>query len=48
MSVGEHPGRSQKVACALIVAGEVLVAFFGDHTNEEEMDVEDVVSEYLF
>jgi hypothetical protein len=48
MSVGEHPGRSQKVACALIVAGEVLVALFGDHTNEEEMDVEDVVSEYLF
>jgi drug/metabolite transporter (DMT)-like permease len=44
MSVGEHPGRSQKVACALIVLGEVLVALFGDHTNEEGMDVEDVVS----
>ena len=48
ISVGEHPGRSQKMACALIVAGEVLVALFGDHTNEEDRDVDDVVSEYLF
>ena len=44
VTVGEHVGRSQKVACALIVTGEVLVAAFGDHTNGEEKSVEDVVS----
>lgn len=44
--VGERPGSSQKVACALIVLGEVLVAIFGDHTNGEEKSVEDVVSKY--
>jgi len=42
----EHPKISQKVACALIVLGEVLVAMFGDHTNGEEKDVEDVLSSY--
>mmetsp|Transcript_39995 Transcript_39995/g.73211 ORF Transcript_39995/g.73211 Transcript_39995/m.73211 type:complete len:449 (+) Transcript_39995:225-1571(+) len=46
MVVDEHPGKSQKVACALIVAGEVLVAMFGDHTNGEDRDVEDVLSSY--
>lgn len=42
--LGEYPGRSQKVACGLIVMGEVLVAMFGDHTNGEDAGVEDVVS----
>ena len=44
--VGETPGVSQKVACALIILGEVLVAMFGDHTNGEEGggSVEEVVS----
>merc|ERR1719401_1907784 len=46
--VGEHPGMSQKAACALIVFGEVLVAIFGDHTNGEEKSVEDVVREYKY
>eukprot|EP00573_Skeletonema_grethae_P012568 CAMPEP_0201706342 /NCGR_PEP_ID=MMETSP0578-20130828/48500_1 /ASSEMBLY_ACC=CAM_ASM_000663 /TAXON_ID=267565 /ORGANISM="Skeletonema grethea, Strain CCMP 1804" /LENGTH=380 /DNA_ID=CAMNT_0048194777 /DNA_START=35 /DNA_END=1177 /DNA_ORIENTATION=+ len=45
--IGEHPQRSQKVACALIVLGEVLVALFGDHTNAGYMDVDDVVQSYL-
>ncbi|KAL3777573.1 hypothetical protein ACHAW5_007104 [Stephanodiscus triporus] len=45
ITVGEHPGRSQKVACTLIVTGEVLVALFGDHMNGEDRDVDDVVSE---
>ena len=45
--VGEHPQRSQKVACALIVFGEVLVALFGDHTNASNMDVDDVIASYL-
>lgn len=42
--VNEFPGRSQKRACALIVLGEILVALFGDHTNEEDKSVDDVVS----
>lgn len=44
--VGEIPGMSQKVACALIVWGQVLVAVFGDHTNGSEMTVDDVVSSW--
>jgi hypothetical protein len=44
ISVGEHPNRGQKVACGLIVAGEILVALFGDHTNGEDGNMEDVVS----
>lgn len=45
-ALGEYPGKSQKVACAFIVAGEVLVAMFGDHTNGEDRQVEDVLSSY--
>ncbi len=45
--IGEHPRRSQKVACALIVLGEVIVALFGDHTNASNMDVDDVIQSYL-
>lgn len=44
--LNEHPGKSQKIACSLIVLGEVLVAMFGDHTNGEDMNVTDVVSSY--
>ena len=47
MVVGEHPQRSQKVACALIVFGEVLVALFGDHTNANNMDIDDVIESYV-
>ena len=43
--VGEYPGWSQKVACLLIVTGEVFVALFGDHTNDGK-DIEDVISSY--
>ena len=43
-AVGEYPGMSQRLACSLIVLGEVLVAMFGDHTNENDESVEDVVS----
>lgn len=41
--VNEHPGRSQQIACCLIVLGEILVAMFGDHTNGEDATVDDVV-----
>ena len=45
--IGEHPQLSQKVACSLIVLGEVLVALFGDHTNAGNMDVDDVIASYV-
>lgn len=41
--VNEYPGRSQQIACCLIVLGEILVAMFGDHTNGEDATVDDVV-----
>jgi len=42
--IGEKPAPRQVVAAALIVLGEVVVAVFGDHTNDEGHTVEDVVS----
>ncbi len=44
MVVGEHPELSQKVACACIIVGEIMVALFGDHTNNEWESYDDVVS----
>jgi hypothetical protein len=44
--VGEYPGWSQKVACVLIVTGEVFVAVFGDHTNDNGKDIDDVIASY--
>lgn len=44
MILDEHPSRSQKIACASIVAGEVLVAFFGDHVNGVDGGIQGVVS----
>mmetsp|Transcript_20674 Transcript_20674/g.43441 ORF Transcript_20674/g.43441 Transcript_20674/m.43441 type:complete len:463 (+) Transcript_20674:372-1760(+) len=46
MVVGEHPELSQKVACACIIAGEVMVALFGDHTNNEWDSYDDVIASY--
>ena len=40
--IGEKPSRYQVLAASLIIFGEVLVAIFGDHTNDEGMTVEDV------
>jgi hypothetical protein len=31
------------MAASLIIIGEAIVAIFGDHTNDEEVTVEDVV-----
>ena len=42
--IGEQPVARQVVAAALIVLGEVVVAIFGDHTNDEDVTVQDVVS----
>jgi hypothetical protein len=42
--VGEEPSKLQKVASCLIVAGEVIVACFGDHTNDVHDSTKEVVS----
>ena len=41
--VGEQPTARQVVAAALIVIGEVVIAIFGDHTNDEGISVIEVV-----
>jgi drug/metabolite transporter (DMT)-like permease len=43
----EQPSSQQILACALIIAGEVIVAIFGDHTNDNGVTVEDVRKSYL-
>jgi hypothetical protein len=40
--IGEKPSRKQVTAACLIVLGEVIVAIFGDHTNDEGVTVDDV------
>lgn len=42
--VGEEPSKLQKIASGLIVAGEVIVACFGDHTNDVHDSTKEVVS----
>ena len=41
--VGEQPTVRQVIAAALIVMGEVVIAIFGDHTNDENISVDEVV-----
>jgi EamA-like transporter family len=41
--VGEKPTVRQVIAAALIVIGEVVIAVFGDHTNDEGISVDEVV-----
>ena len=40
----EKPSNQQILACSFIIAGEVVVAIFGDHTNDENVTVNSVVS----
>lgn len=42
----EHPSSQQILACALIIAGEVIVALFGDHTNDDGVTMEEVRNSY--
>jgi hypothetical protein len=42
--VGETPSKAQVIAASLIVTGEVVVATFGDHTNDDGVTIEEVVS----
>lgn len=43
VTVGEQPTQSEILAAMLIMFGEVIVAVFGDHTNDYGMTVHDVV-----
>lgn len=45
--IGERPTQRQVIAAALIVLGEVIVAVFGDHTNDVGVSVKEVVSVYV-
>ena len=40
----EKPSSRQVLSCCFIICGEVIVAIFGDHTNDEDVTVDDVVS----
>jgi hypothetical protein len=42
-ALAELPSTSQIVAASLIVTGEVIVAVFGDHTNDDDDTIEHVV-----
>ena len=44
--IGEKPQKKQIVAACLIILGEVVVAIFGDHTNDEGVELEDVLESY--
>ncbi|CAJ1939434.1 unnamed protein product [Cylindrotheca closterium] len=44
--LGEPPSKSQVAATLLIVIGEVVVAIFGDHTNDSGVTVEEVAKSY--
>jgi drug/metabolite transporter (DMT)-like permease len=44
--IGEQPTKMQVVAATLIVLGEVVVASFGDHTNDGGVTVHDVSQSY--
>jgi len=44
--IGEKPQRKQIIAAFLIIVGEVIVAIFGDHTNDEDVTLEDVEESY--
>jgi uncharacterized membrane protein len=44
--IGEAPSCTQLVAASLIVIGEVVVAIYGDHTNDEEVTLVDVERSY--
>lgn len=44
--VGEKPTNPQVIAALLIITGEVIVAVFGDHTNDAGVTVEDVRESY--
>jgi drug/metabolite transporter (DMT)-like permease len=44
--IGEKPQTNQVIAAALVILGEVIVAVFGDHTNDENVSVQEVMASY--
>lgn len=40
--IGERPNRIQVLAVFLIILGEVILAIWGDHTNDEGVSIEEV------
>jgi hypothetical protein len=48
MTLGESPSSAEMIAALLIMVGEVIVAVFGDHTNDDGVTVEDVVRLFLY
>ena len=45
--VGETPSTAQKTASLLIIVGEVIVAVFGDHRNDVDIEASEVVSTFV-
>lgn len=45
--IGERPSKRQVIAAAMIVFGEVIVAVFGDHTNDVGVNVHEVVRAFV-
>lgn len=46
--IGEIPRRPQVVAAGLVIIGEVFVAVFGDHKNDEDVTLEQLVSHAMY
>ena len=46
ITIEEKPSTNQIFAASLIVLGEVIVAIWGDHTNVETLQIEDIRSQY--
>lgn len=44
--IGEKPNAKEILAASLLIAGEVIVAIFGDHTNENDVSVDEIISSY--
>ncbi len=43
MLIGEKPSSKQIVASLLIILGQILIAVFGDHTNDNDTSIADLV-----
>ena len=46
--IGETPRRPQVIAACLVVVGEVFVAAFGDHKNDDDVTLEQLVSHMIY
>ena len=46
-TLGEKPSSSQAIAAGLIILGQIVIAIFGDHTNTEVLDIDQVRQAYM-